>query len=434
VGTLLVLWGLITHGTHAGTGDEPHYQMIAHSLVFDGDLDLANDYSDASNLVFGGRLEPEGHAVHGRGGALRPIHDIGLPLVSAPYFAVAYKTAQLAALHLPGTWLAQARLNSTLILRHLLSLAMAAVAAWIAIQLFELFAVAAPPLPAMGWAALLVLSPPLLSHAFLFFPEVPSAAVALWVFCCLHRPLLSLRAAPWLGVATGGLLLLHVRNAGLVVGLTYLALDRTRRTGHSRFLALFVVGLSAAIAMRTLVNYTLWGTFLTTPHVRLHWPVFSSLATEISTRLLGWVLDREHGLLAYAPIYLLVPVGWVALRRRDRELCWQLSVLVATYVSLIALPFVNPHGWRGGWSPAVRFLVPVVPFLAILVFAAARSKPRMQWAVGGLVVLQVVLNAFLWQHPKLLWNDGNGTSAFLNYLDSGTGYLSRLFPSFVGPG
>ena len=25
-----VVWGLMTHGTFAGSGDEPHYLMIAH--------------------------------------------------------------------------------------------------------------------------------------------------------------------------------------------------------------------------------------------------------------------------------------------------------------------------------------------------------------------------------------------------------------------
>jgi hypothetical protein len=35
----LVLLGLLTHGTFAGSGDEPHYLAIAHSLAFDRDFD-----------------------------------------------------------------------------------------------------------------------------------------------------------------------------------------------------------------------------------------------------------------------------------------------------------------------------------------------------------------------------------------------------------
>ena len=44
---VLVLWGLITHGTSAGTGDEPHYQMITYSLAFDHDFDLTNGAREA---------------------------------------------------------------------------------------------------------------------------------------------------------------------------------------------------------------------------------------------------------------------------------------------------------------------------------------------------------------------------------------------------
>ena len=65
---VLVLWGLITHGTHAGTGDEPHYLAIAHSIAFDGDLDLANNYGANEPLVGGGVLQPEAHVRPGVGG------------------------------------------------------------------------------------------------------------------------------------------------------------------------------------------------------------------------------------------------------------------------------------------------------------------------------------------------------------------------------
>ena len=72
--------------------------------------------------------------------------------------------------------------------------------------------------------------------------------------------------------------------------------------------------------MRTAVKYHFWGTWLTTPHAGLGdvigWQPF---VTESATRLVGWLFDQEHGLLPYAPIYLLVPAGWLALWKRDRD-------------------------------------------------------------------------------------------------------------------
>src|SRR5688500_17367664 len=57
----LALWGLITHGTFAGSGDEPHYLAVAHSIAFDSDFDLSNNYGASEPLIAGGTLKPEAH-------------------------------------------------------------------------------------------------------------------------------------------------------------------------------------------------------------------------------------------------------------------------------------------------------------------------------------------------------------------------------------
>lgn len=84
-----VLIGLMTHGTHAGTGDEPHYLAIAHSMAFDGDLSLSNNYGANEPLIAGGALQPEKHVRPDARGVIRPLHDIGLPLVFVPLVRVA---------------------------------------------------------------------------------------------------------------------------------------------------------------------------------------------------------------------------------------------------------------------------------------------------------------------------------------------------------
>lgn len=67
--------------------------------------------------------------------------------------------------------------------------------------------------------------------------------------------------------------------------------------------------------------------------------------------------------------------------------------------------------------------MPVAPFLTILVFAAVAHAPWLPLFVRVLAVVQMSLDAILWQRPKLLWNNGIGTSGLLSYLDRGSGTI-----------
>ena len=436
IAIVVTLCGLITHGTHAGTGDEPHYQIIAHSIAFDRDIALANNYADRESLVFAGQLDVGQHALPGRNGQLRPVHDIGLPLLVSPYYALAHRLTEYVVVYVPQPWLDRAKLNGPLLLRHLMSFAMICLTAWISLRLFALFTeMSGSPKRSALWAVLLTLSPPLFSHAFLFFTEILSAFVALVVLVRLRTPTTSRWEVTLLGVAAGALLLIHARNIGLVVALVGVGVYRlSRGSAPHRLTTPFVVGVLMALAARVGVTYHFWGTWLTTPHARLgEFVGLGPTMVEASVRTLGWLFDQEHGLLLYGPVYVLAPLGWCVLWRRDRELCSQVSILVGAYVGVMALPLFNLHGWRGGWTPAARFLVPIVPMLAIGVFAAITALPRGLWVIRALVGLQLAIVALLWQQPKLLWNDGNGTSTFLEYLGAGSNALSRSFPSVIAP-
>jgi hypothetical protein len=432
---VLVLWGLITHGTSAGTGDEPHYEIITHSLAFDRDFDVTNDYGDLRNRALGGVFEAGAHARPGKDGRLRPVHDVGMPLLFVPYYAAAYwVTGQLVA-DVPPAWLKRARLNYTVIVRHFLSLAMIGITAAIAIRMLAVFStLSISGRRAYWWALLLVLSPPILSHSFLYFTEILSAFLALAVFLWLRGAPTSRIQALIYGAAVGFLFLVHARNAGLIAGLLTLALFEARRWSDRGVIVAFLAGALALFAVRTGVTYHFWGTWLTTPHERFgEVGGWQPLVTESATRVTGWLFDQEHGLLPYAPIYLLVPAGWFALWKRDRSLCGAISLVAGAYLAVITMPLLNAHGWRGGWTPAARFLVPVAPFLAILVFAAVAQLPRIPMIVLAIVAVQVCLDGIFWQHPQLMWNNGIGTSALLMYLDGGTGRLSSLVPSIMEP-
>ena len=68
------------------TGDEPHYLIIANSLIEDGDVDLTNDYDEARHQAFyPGSLEPR-HAILTPSGRQYSLHGHGVSLLVLPGF------------------------------------------------------------------------------------------------------------------------------------------------------------------------------------------------------------------------------------------------------------------------------------------------------------------------------------------------------------
>lgn len=405
-GVVVVVWGLITHGTFAGSGDEPHYMMIAHSLGFDRDVDLANNYADAT-LIGGGTLEAGAHAVR-REGALIPVHDIGMPAAFAPFIVAAYLLATWLAAALPESVLDATKLNASLMLRHQVSLMMALLTGLLAREMYWLLLdISGRERRAFWWSLLFALTPPLLSHSFLFFTEIPSALLTLVALRRLLKRDPTAIDTGIAGAAAGALLLVHIRNIGLVAGLVLMAMH-ARKTWRPRPLAWGVALLATFVVLRGIVTYALWGSLVTTPHARLaeSWAIGPVLG-EAWTRASGLLLDREFGLIAYAPIYLLAAPGALLLRRYvPTTVLWPAGL----YLLFVVLVVTNVHGWTGGWSPAARMVLPIAPILWLCVYAASLHAPAL--VLYPLLGLQVVINAYLWQFPKLMWADGDGVAAY----------------------
>jgi hypothetical protein len=407
----LVLVGFITHSTNAGSGDEPHYLAIAHSIAFDGDVDLANNYGSDEPLIAGGGLAPENHVHAGAGGVARPVHDVGMPLLFAPVARVLKPLAAWLSAAAPESLMRRAKLTPTVLYRHSISLVMIAVATWMAGVLFQTcLELGASIRAASGTTLIAVLSPPLLVHSTLFFTELPSAAVALFVFRRTHTAVpASVPGWMLIGVGIGLLILLHVRNAGLAIALAALAFRAAGTQAARPHEALALSGgLALLLLVRTGVNHVFWGTWVTTPHAALGQSSgIAATAREAGIRLAGITIDQEFGLLPYAPILLLAPIGLAMIR--DRRVAGGIVFTSVCYIAPILWPVTNVHGWTGGWSPAARFMVPVVPLLALTLPAAFLHIPRVLLAV--LLLLQITIDAYVWQNPKNLWNDGDGIAA-----------------------
>lgn len=411
--TFLVMFGLITHGHYASSGDAVHYLVTARSIAFDGDLDLANNYADPGRLM---TAEAELHAREGRNGVLRPVHDIGLPVLGTPFVALAYKLAPLVE-HLPEATRRKTKLNEAVAFRQLISLVMIAVTCVLAVRLFTASAlVTGATSAAFCWSLLYALSPPIQTHGYIFFTEVPTALLALVVYLRLDtvRGPHPSRAAMVLGVLTGLLLLIHIRNIGLVLALAFLVawrLDRARGIRRT-----FLATLGVMFAIRTAVNWWFWGTLFSTPHAHLAgWLGLTPFLTEAMDRIFGLLFDPNHGLLTSAPIYLLTPAALILLARKSRGTAVELALIVFAYLFFVINPITNGHGWRGGWSPAARFLVPITPFLAIGL--PLLMKSRVGRPIAAIVVVaQLAISAVHWGNPVLTFSEGPGRVLWLERL------------------
>jgi hypothetical protein len=375
-------------------GDEPHYLMVADSLLRDHDLSVERDYAAGRyRAFFDGPLEPH-YRVRGKNGEIFSLHAVGLSLLVLPAYALGGYPAA--------------------------SFFMAFVCALLAREVRALLEDALGPGGATEGAAwVIALSPPVSSYSGLVFTEAPAA---LLVAVALRR---AARAGGWsagdaalTGAALAFLPWLNVRYAPLCVLLAGFAL--VARPSRRAILA-FAAPAVGSLAALLLYHHALYG-FFDPRLVYGRRPEFALRA--LGEGLPGLLLDQEFGLLAYAPVFALAAPGAWALWRRDRG-----RAVVAVIGVLAVLGLAGTwHMWRGGFNPPARFLLPAVPLLALLAAAALRVR----WSAGAalLVGFSLFTGALGLRDPSLVHRDRDGTAPLWRDA-SGAEEWTRLLPAYV---
>jgi hypothetical protein len=115
--------------------------------------------------------------------------------------------------------------------------------------------------------------------------------------------------------------------------------------------------------------------------------------------LVGLLVDGGYGLLPYAPVFLLALAGLPFVLGRPRRERWALA--------LVALGALLPVlAWRNWWgaSPPARFMVPLVPVLALAAAARIAAAPgrglaRWRWTLAA---SGVVLALLMFAEPRAM--------------------------------
>ena len=408
----LLLLLLVPHykGTPTTDGDEPHYLVITQSLIRDGDFAVKDEYGDRTYHAFyeGNITMP--HTTKGRGGKWVSTHPPFISIVVLPgFFVFGYRGAAL-----------------TMILMTILAAALT----------FALANRFVDRRIAFAATLFFFLSYPLLFYSRLVYPEtaalmlVPVGAWAAWRLKETTRP----RYAVLNGLTAGLLLLFHPKFIALSVAMllvTWMVARPERRLlgwwalpAATCVLVLFgltaivhgpnlIKGLTASGGSKVMSGYlgtnSVWGIF-------------------------GLFIDRAWGLLIFAPLFALFPLG---LALQNTKLDWtRWWAFFPAAIGLHAIVLGVFQSWNGGAAPVQRYLVPVAALMVICVtlfFERIRSQTARGLALL-LAVAQIVTTVWAFRFMIGTYGMAGTDNTFLaHFLGAGnpiTRFLLWIFPMY----
>jgi len=406
---IVYLSGLV-FPSHPLTGDEPHYALIARSLLTDGDVNLHNDYHDRNYEPFyAGLLDP--HAVSGKKGeaSLYSRHFPALPVLLAPFYAAGEKAAGIFSrladppferrnvlvffLRLPVCLLASLLgLVFFLCARELTGRASIAIAVWLVFSF----------------------SAPMIFYSHLIYPEIPAALILAWMTLeLILKRRRSERSLFFAGLGIGllpwfALKYLVLSLVAFLVVLSLVLQDRRRKFRLTPAL-LGPILISAGFYVHFLLS-----SFGSLSPAKIYlgleatqgFSFFRILAVnsvDFGRRFFGLLFDQRAGFMVLAPVYALSLAGFLALRKKRPK---ESAVLLAFPVVFWLFSSLTPY-W-GGYCPPGRPFLPVLWVLGLFLACALFLQPgRAARTIGAVLIgLTLVMTFLAVRTPRLLYHEG----------------------------
>jgi hypothetical protein len=366
--------GIEASGGSEYGGDEPHYLLIAESIVSDGDLDVTDEYAESAYVDwFPDELDTNARPTDG---ALHEPQGAGFPVLIAPAYALGGARAVelfAAALAAPGFALA------ALLARRIV-----------------------PEPYASAGAALVGLSPPAIAHATAVYPELTAGTLLTGAALCA----VSARERPRVATVLGGaamLALLPWLGVKYVVPALPVAFALATWPAQHRRRLLGII--SAELIVGSLVFYATLNERLyggPTPYSAAL-PGTAPLEAETPgeyldrvPRLVALWLDRNYGLLRWAPVLALAFfAAWLLWRSRREQLARVISAQATTEAAAglalaicgaqaLVAAFAVPTMY-GDWFPG-RQLAAALPAAGAICGWGLRHAPRAGAALGALTL------------------------------------------------
>jgi len=411
---------LLIGGWSPPSGDEPHYLLVAHSILTDGDLDVTDEYEDEEYEPFHpGLLFP--HTKRGMvEGSHYSMHGIGLPIALVPAYALGRQIGPGAMVALPRAFL----------------ILLYGLFAWILYGFVE--EMAGDRAARWGTAATVLLAPLLFSSLYLF-SEVPAMLLAITGFRGARKPsgarlgaAIALAALPWIGV----------KYIPLAAAIVLYGIVAGGREDIRRRVVSMAPPLAVSLALHAGYTWLLYGSVSPAaiylgvgpetgaPAMGGNWSAYVAAWPHALGTAVGYFLDQKEGLLLYGPHFLLAAAGlaWMWKKRRFDSVA--LGLIAASYIGPYAL-----SQQLSGQGPPVRPLMAVLWVLAPALgigLAMATDSRAYNALRGGLVALSTGLTLAYASQPYLLPHDYPVDASRLveAYSPRGSDWW-RLFPQWV---
>lgn len=414
------------------SGDEPHYLLITHSLLNEGDFNLADNYARQDySYYMAPQATVRAHTVPGKKpGTQYSFHSPGISLLLLPFYAL-------------GSFFR----NGTLVF--LLRFGMSIFGSLLGLQIY-LYARQEwqKERLALGLWFLAGFTSPVFFYSLHVYPEIVIALFSFTIFRLLRFSSSFSKSRLLLcGLLLFSFIWFHALKYLFILGplLMYALWTLLKKHKVRLNLAYFLAVPLVTTALYFYFQYSLYGSFNPTS---VSWQgamdsgetvsFLKTLLTGIPFRfrlesLAGYFLDQRDGLLFYAPVYFFAFLGLVEMARQKGKDFWLLLSVTGPYILISA--FLTQ---RTGYAPQARPLVAVIWGLAIFVgyFLAYNRRKIFTYFLNFSIALSLLFVWLLCRNPLALYQETTvGTTergGDLFYVLSNLHfYLPYSLPSFI---
>ncbi len=408
-------------------GDEPHYLLITHSLVFDKDLNLRNNYLNGDYKSFyPGELGF--HAHYGKKGEnfWYSFHLPALPVFLIPFYWFSLKLPILM------NYLPRALIT--------LFVSFSGVQLFLLLQRFGISRINS----LLVWL-IYSFSSPVLFYSFHIYPDPVALSLSIYLirkfFDLNYRKLdrlfipLAFFILPWLG-AKYILTAIPILLLGLYISIKRIREFKIIIYSFLSLLISYIIFLSLLYQwFGSFSTLSLYHGVLTDENVSyIKDLLFKSIPFTMRLEtFLGYLYDQRDGLLFYSPIYFFFFPGLFEMWKRRR--------LDTILILFISIPFIVNYSFlthRGGASPQARPILPVFYIFPIfLSFFVEKNRDKFFRAIFYFSCLLSIIFAFiLLKNPLFLYQPTTHevqerSGALFNYLSNFFFYFPSLLPSYI---